>query len=277
MKDSGFSKREWFFVISIIVIIQFCIQVAAFLYAGSGSALNYISISGTIVSIALALLAIIYSYFQSASQETSSLTISQQVNKLIDVVEAVKVSKDDFSSELSQLQDIREKIDSSMSLQQLAHDKIESVGNMINKLNENSLSEVYEPSKQSKNDLFDNFVIKGNNITHVTMLIIYYANRYEIPFKDLWDIFGRKVFSDEGKGKTVVQEYFKGALFSTISMFHCVGFIEAIDDVLALHITEEFESNLASFHKFLASRESSEYSHVVALFDRIVEKFDGDC
>ncbi|MGX5833760.1 hypothetical protein ACWIJ6_06340 [Aeromonas piscicola] len=276
MKSSSFSKREWFFVIFIVTIIQFCIQTAAFLYAGSGSALNYISISGTIVSIALALLAIIYSYFQSASQETSSLTISQQVNKLIDVVEAVKVSKDDFSSELSQLQDIREKIDSSMNLQQMAHDKIESVGNMINKLNSNSLSEDYEPNAQSKGALFDSFIIKGNNITHITMLIIYYASKYGIPFSDLWSVFGSKVFSGEGKEKAALQEYFRGALFSTISMFHCIGFIEELEENLALSITDEFESGLANFHEFLASRKDSEYSHVIALFNGIVESYDGD-
>ncbi|EML0257829.1 hypothetical protein [Vibrio cholerae] len=276
MKSSSFSKREWFFVIFIIVIVQFCIQVSAFLYAGSGSALNYISISGTIVSITLALLAIIYSYFQSASQETSSLTISQQVNKLIEVVEAVKVSKDDFSGELSQLQDIREKIDSSMNLQQKAHDKIELVENMINQLNSNSLSEVYEPTAQSKSALFNDVVVKGNNITHITMLIIYYADRYGVPFSDLWSVFGSKVFSDVNKGKTAIQEYFKGALFSTISMFHCIGFVEEIEETLVLSITDEFESSLADFHMFLASRKDAEYSRVIELFESIVENYDGD-
>ena len=114
MDSNNFSKREWLLAILLIMIVQFIVQCIAFLYAGSGSALNYISISGTIVSIVLALLAIIYSYFQSASQVNTSASLNTQIEKLISIVDKVKESKNDFSDELKNLENIREKIESSI-------------------------------------------------------------------------------------------------------------------------------------------------------------------
>ena len=38
-EDKGFSRREWFFVIFIIMLTQFLVQFIAFIYAGSSESL----------------------------------------------------------------------------------------------------------------------------------------------------------------------------------------------------------------------------------------------
>ncbi|MEZ8154581.1 hypothetical protein ACED23_26400 [Vibrio splendidus] len=60
--------REWLYIIFIIILLQFIVQAAAWLYGGNDGALGYISFAGTVVSIILAVLAIVYSYIQSLSQ-----------------------------------------------------------------------------------------------------------------------------------------------------------------------------------------------------------------
>ncbi|HGY5264072.1 TPA: hypothetical protein ACNU2R_003483, partial [Aeromonas salmonicida subsp. salmonicida] len=85
--------REWIFVILITVLIQFIIQASAWLYGENSGALGYLSFAGTAVSIILAVLAIIYSFLQSSAQEKSSLNISTQVAKLVDVVQNIEISK----------------------------------------------------------------------------------------------------------------------------------------------------------------------------------------
>lgn len=66
-----FSKREWVFSIVIVSLVQAFVWYSAFVNAGSGSALNFISFAGTLVSIILAVLAIGYTYGESISQKKS--------------------------------------------------------------------------------------------------------------------------------------------------------------------------------------------------------------
>ncbi|NUE48125.1 hypothetical protein HUC45_24465, partial [Escherichia coli] len=77
----------------ITVLLKHIIQASAWLYGGNSGALGYLSFAGTAVSIILAVLAIIYSFLQSSAQEKSSLNISTQVAKLVDVVQNIEISK----------------------------------------------------------------------------------------------------------------------------------------------------------------------------------------
>lgn len=159
MGSNKFSKREWLLVILLIMIIQFIVQCIAFLYAGSGSALNYISISGTIVSIVLALLAIIYSYFQSASQVNTSASLNTQIEKLISIVDIVKDSKNDFANELKNLENIRENIESSINIQLSSHSKVNEISEALDVLVENNITN-YGGNNGTNN--FSKLVSEGN-------------------------------------------------------------------------------------------------------------------
>lgn len=102
--------REWFYIIFIVILIQFIVQAAAWLYSGNNGALAYISFAGTVVSIILAVLAIMYSFVQSSSQQQSSSTISSQVDKLMDVVDKIDLSKQSLSDTLSHLNSVSRKL-----------------------------------------------------------------------------------------------------------------------------------------------------------------------
>ncbi|ELK4797424.1 hypothetical protein ACT51S_19940 [Pseudomonas aeruginosa] len=89
-----FSKREWILTIFIIVILQFILHWLAFQYRGSSNALGYISFAGTVVSIVLGVVAIIYSFVQSISHNTSVEEMRAQVEDLITATKDINKSKD---------------------------------------------------------------------------------------------------------------------------------------------------------------------------------------
>ncbi|MCK6251265.1 hypothetical protein [Pseudomonas fragi] len=77
------STREWCLVIAILALIQFFVHWVSYQFGGSPNALGYVSFAGTLVSIMLGLIAIIYSFVQSISQSTSVVEIREQVERLI--------------------------------------------------------------------------------------------------------------------------------------------------------------------------------------------------
>jgi len=88
--------REWIFVLFLVVLAQLIIHYIAFDFGSSGRALGYVSIAGTIVSIVLGLIAIIYSFVQSITQANSVSDIRLQVEKLVEVGDSISRLEQDL-------------------------------------------------------------------------------------------------------------------------------------------------------------------------------------
>jgi len=110
------SKREWWLIILVIVIGEYLFIDKVFKYGADAGIVSYVSFAGTIVSIILAVLAIVYSYYQNFSQQRDSNNIATQIDLLRNTVKDVRVSKDEFISELERINSISEKLDQSMSI-----------------------------------------------------------------------------------------------------------------------------------------------------------------
>lgn len=266
---TGFSKREWFFIIFIIVLVQFIVQYSAFLYSGSSTALSYISFSGTIVSIILALLAIIYSYYQSASQANSSSSLNSQIDKLIGIVDTIKTNKADFSIELEQLSEIRDKIDSSMNLQRVSHAQVRELADTIEDLRDNNLSGVY--AKENDGDYFSKLVVDGDNLIHLSLLIIHYAAAHGVELKNIWKELSRPTILALHRERATVelQEFYKGAISSVITVLKAFGYIEITGDDFPLATEDDFEEKLSGFRDFVSSRDDEDYKIIISTLDKV--------
>lgn len=262
-----FSRREWFFVIFIIMLTQFLVQFLAFMYAGNSSALGYISISGTIVSIILALLAIIYSYYQSTSQANSSSSLNSQIDKLIGIVDKIKTDKSDFGHELDQLAEIREKIDSSLNLQKVSHAQVRELTNTIDDLRKNRLSESYQ--KDSEGDSFSKLVVDGDNLIHLTLILIHYASSIGVEMKNLWNELSEPTVQalHNNKASSELLEFYKGSIFSIISVFKALGFVDNTNDNFPITPEDNFEEQLNQFRDFIASRDEPYYKVMIKTLD----------
>ncbi len=88
------TTREWVFVVVIVIGAQFFIHSISGRFGGSASALGYVSFAGTVVSILLGLIAIIYSFVQSISQTSSVAEMSRQTELLTSAAREIIASKD---------------------------------------------------------------------------------------------------------------------------------------------------------------------------------------
>lgn len=105
-----FSKREWILSIVILLLIQFLVHWMSLKYGSSVSALGYVSFAGTVISILLGLIAIIYAFVQSFTQANSVVEIREQIDKLIDAGNDIVKSKDDLHRSAIELSEITDEI-----------------------------------------------------------------------------------------------------------------------------------------------------------------------
>jgi hypothetical protein len=128
------SKREWVLLILIIVIGEYVFLDKVFKYGADSAVLNYMSFAGTLVSIILAVLAIVYTYYQNFSQQRDSGNIASQIDLLRSTVSEVRVSKGEFAKELKRIDEIGDKLDQSISLISESKTHVSSLSEHMEKL-----------------------------------------------------------------------------------------------------------------------------------------------
>jgi len=122
-----FGKREWVFLIVVLILSQLIVHMLAWRFGASVSALGYISFAGMIVSIILAVLAIIYGFVQTGEQSRASSTIASQVTSLHRVVESFQKSGGVLSEQLQQLSSISAGIGQTVALGEKSQEQIGKV------------------------------------------------------------------------------------------------------------------------------------------------------
>ncbi|EHH1028494.1 hypothetical protein BT047_RS22220 [Vibrio parahaemolyticus] len=225
-----FETRDWIFAIIIIMLVQFIVQAAAWLYGGNSGALGYLSFAGTAVSIILAVLAIIYSFLQSSSQEKASSNISAQVTKLIDVVDNIEVTEGTLQSTLNELEGVANKIDLTIKQQGKIHREV------------SDLSNLFRASKVNSEDtgFYEKPLEKGFNGLSLTLVFIYYSAKLKLTIDEAINelmipmIEGEKLF--QGNNADIFKAFIRGAYMNTYQLLNSVGYIEVNDDeTLSLH------------------------------------------
>lgn len=108
---NNFKTREWWMLIVLIIVIQWIIHFWSTEAMSSNEMVSYVSFAGTLVSTILAVLAIIYSFIQSASQQNSSEIISREVYRLQDIVSEVNSSAERVNMSLEKLPNIIDQLE----------------------------------------------------------------------------------------------------------------------------------------------------------------------
>jgi len=97
------STREWIMVCVLIVLIQLLLHYWTSESMNSGEVLAYVSFAGTIVSIILAVLAIIYSFVQTQAQQSTSDSISREIFRLNDITTRIDDTSKDITTAVTNL------------------------------------------------------------------------------------------------------------------------------------------------------------------------------
>lgn len=140
MKCEGawLSNREWIFVIILVILSQFLLHQYSSNMMNENQVINYISFSGTIVSIILAILAIVYSFFQSITQQSNSDKIASNVESLTVVASTVNTSVDTMIAQVDTLNTVVDDV------RNLPSDIVTLVSEALEKLNSKHVVDIRE-------------------------------------------------------------------------------------------------------------------------------------
>ena len=108
--NKSLSTREWLFVILIIVMGLLILHGVSYEFSTSKRALGYVSFAGTIVSILLGLIAIIYSFVQSMTQSNSVVEIKNEVERLVSASNDISQSNVKLHASAKHLEGATEKL-----------------------------------------------------------------------------------------------------------------------------------------------------------------------
>ena len=106
-----FSRREWLFAGALVMLIEYWIFSVSHSVSGEQAIVNYVSFASTIASILLAVIAIIYSFVQTDSQQKSGSAIALQIDHLKEVSTQLGNSKEQLEKQLDRVNLVTEKID----------------------------------------------------------------------------------------------------------------------------------------------------------------------
>lgn len=118
------SRREWLLILSLAMVFEFAVFLTVFKFGADTGVVNYMSFAATIVSIILAVLAIVYSYYQNFSQQHDSNTLATQIELLKSAVNDTTLGKSELLNSLNTLNEISTKIDESIHVTHESRDQI---------------------------------------------------------------------------------------------------------------------------------------------------------
>ncbi|MBE3873300.1 hypothetical protein HJ107_23655 [Vibrio parahaemolyticus] len=249
-----FSKREWIFSIIIISIVQAFIWYSAFVNAGNGSALNFISFAGTLVSIILAVLAIGYTYGESISQKNQSDTVVNQITTLNQAIGNIR----DQSENFNQVKDISENLALFSKQVESKFDhtskQVESLSSAISKLTQSDVAPTPSPvdSILSEDDislLVNNLIKTRQPISEIAMLSTLLIDG--LPYSELYhEGIGRYItlandqFEDDDHSSSA--DVLVGSAFGVHSILLGVGLVtnEISGDAVVVSVNPQLKEKL---------------------------------
>jgi hypothetical protein len=209
------TKRDFYYIVTFLVLLL--IFIFAGRLADNTQVVDYVGFAGTIVSILLAVIAIIYSFYQSSTYEsaTSKLDSSAQkieiaTTKLSNVSELEKVLED-FKMEVKE---IRSGVAGLESIIKTVSSGVDSINKNWELTKEEFLNNVKPPGKidfDGSNDFdkeyFKKVIENGGNLPFFVLELINLSHSFNIDFVDIkkWNRFYMSNFfpiiSDEDKEK----------------------------------------------------------------------------
>ena len=108
----------WILILIISILIEAIIIIICTTMPDSSKVVEIVSLSGTVASTILAILAIVYSYQQNFSSKSSSETIANQLTQLQSTISNLTIQENKISNETTSLLDIVKQLENTMEIAQ---------------------------------------------------------------------------------------------------------------------------------------------------------------
>lgn len=103
--NNGFSRREWLMAITVILMLEAWILNSSYAFKDEQTVINYISFASTIASLLLAVIAIIYGFYQSDGQHKIATALESQIDAMKIAQVNLDSSSQSISSQISAIED----------------------------------------------------------------------------------------------------------------------------------------------------------------------------
>lgn len=207
----NFSRREWLMAILILLMMQAGALTASHAFMSSQDVLNYISFASTIASLVLAVLAIVYGFYQSESQKRVGDGIEVHLSRIRQATDGMANVSQELTNNSKEMMALGESLPA-------LNEMISSTQKMLTRLDENIINISQEQSRvfsavseirqaqphvqqqtsdsDVQNQAAENVVFNGPNIA-----MRYTVLGLSVVFKDNEDkVFARPVFVDSLAG-----------------------------------------------------------------------------
>jgi hypothetical protein len=255
--------REWIGIIVIVTLIHFMISYVSFDFGTSGRALGYISFAGTIVSIILGVIAILYSFYQSNSQANVVSEIKDQAVRIVEAGDHIVKSKDILFGSADQLKALTGEL--SVKLQENNNHNVE-----FKELLSRSLIEVKSVvgRSSSSDDVFS---------TNYYYLDICYAMIAEgVRRGDDWKSFKEGIVGLYTKEFGLPDHYMEGSVSAVVCVLETLGVIRREgkgDDRKMFFVNDSFKGRIEKVVVAMKAKKDSVES--VGAYFRALECLDG--
>ncbi|MBL0458638.1 hypothetical protein JD499_15755 [Aeromonas enteropelogenes] len=138
MKLKKFKTSQWILIVIIMSLGQLLIHYYSTQVMSGSEVINYVSFAGTIVSIILAVLAIVYSFYQSFTQQNNVDSISREIERLKETAIDIKVSSNSIKKASKFLPKI---VDELSSLPNIVSDRVTEKTDHLLKAHNNEIKE----------------------------------------------------------------------------------------------------------------------------------------
>lgn len=190
-EEAKTTVREWVLWGLVLVLVQFIVHASAFVYSGSGNALNYWSIVGTSISIILALVAIFWSFIQNMLQQKGSASIATQLERLQSIVVEANKSGVEFTGQLQRLEEVRSKLEETSSLTRQSRADIAAMGKQVETTHKLIEHLAQQPSVQTAGHspaagskaMLENFLSLGSLNGALLLYVCYLSKTHSIDFQ----------------------------------------------------------------------------------------------
>lgn len=247
-KAEMITKKDMTYVIIILILSMICISTKCF--GNNQEVVSYIGFAGTIVSILLGLVAIIYSFFQTYASASVSNDLAKQSENLQKSLEKAEIENEKFRAKSEM---VLQKVDEfSGNLSNLVSSKFDENKQLLEKISSSMKTDSEATENQSSDtdyasnigdELVCHIIEYSSNYGAIALLIAYVARKNDLLF-NMPDSF------KEMRGIDYIYGY-----FMALSAIGIIDFEYISDGLKIAKIHPAVESELA---KKIASFESKE-------------------
>lgn len=138
MKEKKLNTSHWIMIIIILSLSQLLLHYFSAQVMTGSEVINYVSFAGTIVSIILAVLAIVYSFYQSFTQQNNVDLIAREIERLKETAVDIKLASSSIKKTSRLLPKV---IDGLSSLPNIVSEQVTEKTDRLLKVHNNEMKE----------------------------------------------------------------------------------------------------------------------------------------